>query len=271
MNPLNEFYTLSNQVKIPKIGLGTWQISNEDVYQVTLDAFKVGYRHIDSAQGYQNEKGVGQALIDSGLDRNEVFITTKLPSHIKGYQVTLDSFEQTMKDLQLEVLDLYLIHAPWPWSEIGKECTEGNIESFKAMIDLYNEGRIRSIGVSNFSVKDIQSIIDATRFVPHVNQIHFYVSDTQDEIVKFCQEHNILVEAYSPLATGRILDNPQLKKMAQDKGVTIAQLCIRYCLDKGTLPLPKTTKLSRMEENAQVDFSLSAEEISLLDNLEIKK
>lgn len=268
MKQINEFYILSNQVKIPKIGLGTWQISNEDVYQVTLDAFKVGYRHIDSAQGYQNEKGVGQALLDSGLDRHEVFITTKLPSHIKGYQVTLDSFEQSMKDLQLEVLDLYLIHAPWPWSEIGKECTQGNIESFKAMIDLYNQGRIRSIGVSNFSVYDLQAIIDATGFVPHVNQIRFYVSDTQNEIVKFCQEHNILVQAYSPLATGRILDHSLLKNLANDKGVSIAQLCIRYCLDKGTLPLPKTTQLSRMIENAQVHFSLTEEEISFLDELQ---
>lgn len=270
MNPFHEHYVLSNQVKIPKIGLGTWQISNEDVYQVTLDAFSAGYRHIDSAQGYQNEKGVGRALKDSGLDRNEVFITTKLPSHFKTYQKTLDSFERSMKDLQLDVLDLYLIHAPWPWNEIGKDCTEGNIEAFKAMIELYKQGRIRSIGVSNFSVKDLQAIIDATGFTPHVNQIRFYVSDTQEEIVKFCQEHNILVEAYSPLATGRILDDPQLQKIALDKGVTIAQLCIRYCLDKGTLPLPKTTKHSRMIENAQVDFELSAEEISQLDEIKIK-
>jgi diketogulonate reductase-like aldo/keto reductase len=271
MNPFHEYYVLSNQVKIPKIGLGTWQISNADVYQVTLDAFSAGYRHIDSAQGYQNEKGVGLALKDSGLNRDEVFITTKLPSHIKGYQVTLDSFEQSMKDLQLEVLDLYLIHAPWPWNEIGKDCTQGNIESFKAMIDLYKQGRIRSIGVSNFSVKDLKAVIDATGFVPHVNQIRFYVSDTQEEIVKFCQEHNILVEAYSPLATGRILDNPQLQKIAHDKGVTIAQLCIRYCLDKGTLPLPKTTKHFRMVENAQVDFELSPEDIQILDEMKLKK
>jgi diketogulonate reductase-like aldo/keto reductase len=270
MNPLNEFYVLSNGVKIPKVGLGTWQIPNDQVYQVTLDAFKAGYTHIDSANGYQNEQGVGRAVKDSGLKREDIFITSKLPSHIKGYQVTLDSFKQTMDNFQMDVLDLYLIHAPWPWNEIGKDCTEGNIESFRAMIDLYNEGKIRSIGVSNFSVKDLKAVIGATGFVPHVNQIRFYVSDTQDEIVKFCQENNILVEAYSPLATGRILSDPQLQKIANDKGVSVAQVCIRYCLDKGTLPLPKTTKLERMIENAKLDFSLTTDEIKQLDQIKIK-
>jgi len=270
MNLLNENYILSNQVEIPKIGLGTWQISNEDVYQVTLDALNAGYRHIDTAQGYNNEEAIGRALKDSGIDREKYFITSKLPSHIKGYKQTLKSFEKTMKDLKLEVLDLYLIHAPWPWSEIGKNCTTGNIESFKAMIELYHQGKIRSIGVSNFSISDIQALIDATNFVPHVNQIRFYVSDTQEELVAYCKQNNILVEAYSPLATGRILENSQLHNIAKARGVTIAQLCIRYCLEKGTLPLPKTTKLERMIENAQLDFSLSPSELTLLDQLKLQ-
>jgi diketogulonate reductase-like aldo/keto reductase len=267
MNPLNELFILSNGVKIPKVGLGTWQIPNDQVVQVCLDAFEVGYRHIDSANGYQNEQGVGQAIKQSGLKRDELFITSKLPSHIKGYQVTLDSFNETMNNLQLDVLDLYLIHAPWPWSEIGKDCTQGNIDSFKAMIELYHQGRIRSIGVSNFSVKDLKAVIEATGFVPHVNQIRFYISDTQDEIVKFCQEHNILVEAYSPLATGRILSNPQLQKIAYEKGVSVAQVCVKYCLEKGTLPLPKTTKRERMIENARLDFTLSDDEVHKLDQI----
>lgn len=270
MKTLQESYILSNGISIPKIGLGTWQIPNDDVYQVTLDAIKVGYRHIDSANGYQNEEGVGRAIKACGLPRDDIFITSKLPSHIKGYQVTLDSFEETMKNLDLDVLDLYLIHAPWPWHDIGKECTQGNIQSFKAMIQLYNQGRIRSIGVSNFSIKDLQAVIDATGFVPHVNQIRFYISDTQQELVDFCQKYDILVEAYSPLATGRIVEHPKLKAIADKKGVSIAQLCIRYCLDKGTLPLPKTTKEVRMIENAQVDFSLTAEEIKILDHIQLK-
>lgn len=263
----DEVYVLSNGVKIPKLGFGTWQISNEDAYQATLDAIKAGYKHIDTAQGYRNEEAIGRALKDAKIERNEIFVTSKLPSHIKGYKQTLASFKKTMKDLQLEVLDLYLIHAPWPWDEIGKDCTEGNIESWKAMIDLHQEGKIRSIGVSNFSITDIQALIDATGFVPHVNQIKFYIGDTQDELVNFCTKNNILVEAYSPLATGRILENEVLKTIALDKKVSVAQLCIRYCLDKGTLALPKTTKYERMVENADLNFSLSPTELKKLDEL----
>lgn len=263
----DEVYVLSNGVKIPKLGFGTWQISNEDAYQATLDAIKAGYRHIDTAQGYRNEEAIGHALKDAKIDREDIFVTSKLPSHIKGYKQTLASFKKTMKDLQLEVLDLYLIHAPWPWDEIGKDCTEGNIESWKAMIDLHKEGKIRSIGVSNFSITDIQALIEATGFVPHVNQIKFYIGDTQDELVNFCKKNNILVEAYSPLATGRILENEVLKTIAFDKKVSVAQLCIRYCLDKGTLALPKTTKYERMVENADLNFTLSPTELKKLDEL----
>lgn len=266
-NIKDEVYVLSNGVKIPKLGFGTWQISNEDAYQATLDAIKAGYKHIDTAQGYRNEESIGRALKDAKIERNEIFVTSKLPSHIKGYKQTLASFKKTMKDLQLEVLDLYLIHAPWPWDEIGKDCTEGNIESWKAMIDLHKEGKIRTIGVSNFSITDIQALIEATGFVPHVNQIKFYIGDTQDELVNFCKQNNILVEAYSPLATGRILENEVLKTIALDKKVSVAQLCIRYCLDKGTLALPKTTKYERMVENADLNFSLSPTELKKLDEL----
>lgn len=267
MSILQESFRLTNGVLIPKIGLGTWQIPNELVYQVTLDAIEVGYRHIDTANGYDNEVGVGRAIKASSVAREALFITSKLPSHIKGYQPTLDSFEETMKNLDVEVLDLYLIHAPWPWHDIGRDCTQGNIDAFKAMIDLYHQGRIRSIGVSNFNVKDLQAVIDATGFIPHVNQIRFYISDTQSDIVAFCQQHGILVEAYSPLATGRIVDNPKLKAFADAKGVSIAQVCIRYCLEKNTLPLPKTTQKARMIENAAVDFTLTSTEIAYLDTL----
>lgn len=123
MNPMTSYFMLSNGVNIPMVGLGTWQIPNDQVFDVVMNAFEVGYTHIDSAQGYQNEEGVGRAIKASSLPRESIFVTTKLPSHIKGYQETLDSFEQSMKDLQLEVLDLYLIHAPWPWSNIGQDCT----------------------------------------------------------------------------------------------------------------------------------------------------
>lgn len=267
MSMLKNVYTLANGVTIPKVGFGTWQIKNEDAYQATLDALAEGYRHIDTAQAYRNEEAIGQALKATDVRREDIFVTSKLPSHIKGYKQTLASFRRTMKDLQLDVLDLYLIHAPWPWDEIGKDCTEGNIESWKAMIELYNEGKIRSIGVSNFSITDLQALIQATNVTPHVNQIRYYVGDTQDELVAFCQAHNILVEAYSPLATGRILEHPELHAVATENNVSVAQLCIRYCLEKGTLPLPKTTKRTRMQENAALDFTLSADDVKRLDAL----
>jgi diketogulonate reductase-like aldo/keto reductase len=267
MSVLKEMYTLSNGVEIPKLGFGTWQIPNEEAYEATLAAFRVGYRHIDTAQAYRNEKAIGEALKASGLKRDEYFITSKLPAQIKGYQEAHDAFKRTMQDLQLDVLDLYLIHAPWPWDQIGKDCTQGNIDSWKAMVELYQAGKIRSIGVSNFSPKDMQAVIDATGFVPHVNQIRYYIGDVQDETVGFCKEHKILVEAYSPLATGRILEHPELISISRELNVSVAQVCIRYCLEKGTLPLPKTTKETRMVENSAVDFKLSDEHLSRLDAL----
>jgi diketogulonate reductase-like aldo/keto reductase len=265
MGILNENYTLYNGVTIPKIGYGTWQIPNAVAYDTTLAAFRAGYRHVDSAKAYQNEKAVGRAVRESGIPRNEIFVTSKLPAQTKGYQVTLDAFAQTMKDLDLEVLDLYLIHAPWPWDQIGKDCTQGNIDSWKAMEQLYKDGKVRAIGVSNFSVKDIQALIDHCEILPMVNQIPFYVGHTQKETMDFCKAKGILVEAYSPLATGGVFDEKLIKDIAEANGVTIAQLCIAYCLQKDTLPLPKTTKEFRMVENAKVDFIIGAEDMAKLD------
>ncbi len=267
MKQLTEVYTLYNGVKIPKVGYGTWQIPNSEAYQCTLDALSIGYRHIDTAKAYRNEKAVGKAIKESGLKREDVFVTSKLPAQTKGYQETLQAFNETMNDLGLEYLDLYLIHAPWPWDEMGKDCTEGNIQSWKAMELLYKEGRIKSIGVSNFSPKDIQAILDTCEIVPMVNQIRYFIGNTQVETVEFCNKHNILIEAYSPLATGKIFNNPKVQKVAEKLGVSIAQLSIRYCIDRNTLPLPKTTHKGRMEENAQLDFIIPKEDLEFLDTL----
>lgn len=265
MGILNEYYTLYNGVTIPKIGYGTWQIPNDVAYDTTLAAFRSGYRHVDSAKAYQNEKAVGRAVRESGIPRNEIFVTSKLPAQTKGFQVTLDAFAQTMNDLQLDVLDLYLIHAPWPWDQIGKDCTQGNIDSWKAMEQLYKQGKVRSIGVSNFSPKDIQALIDACEILPMVNQIPFYIGHTQAETMAFCKAKGILVEAYSPLATGGVFDEKLIQDIAQANGVTVAQLCIAYCLQKETLPLPKTTKEFRMVENAKVDFIIGPADMAKLD------
>ena len=268
MKTLTDVYMLYNGVKIPKVGYGTWQIPNSEAYQCTLDALSIGYRHIDTAKAYRNEKAVGKAIKDSGLKREDIFVTSKLPAQTKGFQETLQAFSETMNDLGLDYLDLYLIHAPWPWDEIGKDCTEGNIQSWKAMEQLFKEGKIKSIGVSNFSPKDIQALLDNCEIVPMVNQIRYFIGNTQKDTVDFCKKHNILIEAYSPLATGKIFNNPKVQKVAEKLGVSVAQLSIRYCIDRNTLPLPKTTHKGRMEENAKLDFVIPEEDLKFLDSIQ---
>lgn len=260
-------FKLSNGVVIPGIGFGTWQIKPEDSYLATLNAIKNGYRHIDTAYAYENEEGVGKAVKDSKVKREELFITTKLPSHIKTYDGTIDHFYQSLKNLGLDYIDLYLIHAPWPWSNVGADCKEGNIEAFRAMIDLYNKGLIRSIGVSNFRPENIEPLVKALNFMPHVNQIRFFIGNTQKEVYDYCIKNNILIEAYSPLATGNILNDPTILKMAEKYNVTPAQIAIRYCIEKNTCPLPKTLNAERQKINMDVDFKISSDDIKLLDTI----
>ncbi len=268
MSILNENYILSNGVSIPKIGFGTWQIPNNTAYKAVSDALKAGYRHIDTALAYKNEEGVGGALKESGLKREEVFITSKLPAETKGYDNTLKAFESTLTNLGVDVLDLYLIHAPWPWTDMGGDYNSENVQSWKAFEKLYKDGRVRAIGVSNFSPDNIQAILDNCKIAPMANQIAFHVGRTQKEYVDFCISHNILIEAYSPLATGRALNNEQLKEIAATYNVSVAQLLIRYDLQKGTLPLPKTTSYDRMVENSMLDnFVISAVDMNTLNSI----
>lgn len=264
----NEFFELYNGVKIPAIGFGTWQVKDGDeAYTSTIMALEAGYRHIDTAYAYGNESSVGRAIRDSGLSREDIFVTTKLPSHIKTYEGAKAHFSESLEALGLEYLDLYLIHAPWPWSNIGEDCTEGNIEAWRAMIEILNEGRVRAIGVSNFALKDITAIIDATGVKPMVNQIRYFIGNRQDAITDYCQANGILIEAYSPLATGEIVANEKLAPIAAKYGVTIPQLCIRYCLEKKTLPLPKSVHKERIEANIDLDFRIEKEDIDYLDTI----
>ena len=265
---LRDTYTMYHGIQIPKVGFGTWQIKEgEEAYQSTLFALKSGYRHIDTAAAYGNEKSVGQAIKDSGIPREEIFVTTKLQSHIKGYHSTFVECDRSLDKLGLKYLDLYLIHAPWPWAFIGVDNTQGNIDSWKAMIELHKQGKIKSIGVSNFEIKDLKPIIEATQFVPHANQIPFWIGRPQAELRAYCNEQRILVEAYSPLATGRIFKLEILHSLAEKYKVTPAQIAIRYTLDMGTLPLPKSTNQNRIVENAQLDFTLSKDDLLVLSQI----
>ena len=264
----NEFFELHNGVKIPAIGFGTWQVKDGDeAYKSTLWALEAGYRHIDTAHAYGNEASVGRALRECGIAREEIFVTTKLPSHIKTFDGAKEHFYESLNSLGLEYLDLYLIHAPWPWSNIGEDCTEGNIEAWRAMIDLYNEGKIRAIGVSNFAVKDIEAIVNATGVKPTVNQIRYFIGNRQDAITDYCQANGILIEAYSPLATGEIANHEKLADTAKKYGVSIAQLCIRYCIEKNTLPLPKSVHKERIIANIDLDFHIEKEDMDYLDSI----
>ena len=261
----DEFYILNNGIKIPKIAFGTWQIAPEDAYASTTLALKAGYRHIDTALAYGNEKEIGKAIKDFGIKREEIFVTTKLPAQIKGYNEALDAFNTSLTNLGLDYIDLYLIHAPWPWSNIGQDCTKENIESWKAMIKLYNDGKIRAIGVSNFRPENIKPLIDETGVVPMANQIRFFIGNTQKKVVDYCNENNILIEAYSPLATSKLLADDGVINMAKKYNVTPAALALRYCIEKNTLPLPKSTHEERIKANLNLDFKISEEDLEILD------
>ena len=266
---LFENYTMTNGINIPKIGFGTWQIKDgEEAYKATLYALSIGYRHIDSAAAYGNEASIGRAIKDSGIPRADIFVTTKLQSHIKGYESTFQEAEKSLKKLGLDYLDLYLIHAPWPWNDMGGDHTQGNIDSWKAMIELHKQGKLRSIGVSNFEPQQIDSIVQATGFVPHVNQIPFFIGKPQMEIRSYCNKHNILVEAYSPLITGRIFKIPLVHELAKKYQVTVAQLAIRYTLEQHTLPLPKSIHEQWILENTKVDFKIDFDDVKRLEALE---
>lgn len=264
----DEYYILYNGIKIPKVGFGTWQSQDgKECYEAVRYAIEAGYRHIDTALVYKNEVSVGHAIKDSNLKREEIFITTKCPADIKTYDGAIDAFNTSLKNLDLEYIDLYLIHAPWPWSNVGGDYTSGNTEVWKAFVDLYNKGLIKAIGVSNFHPKDIDAIYKATKVMPMVNQIRYFLGNTQPNITAYCNDNGILVEAYSPLATGNILMNETLINIAKKYNKTEAQICLRYCLEKGTSPLPKSIHSSRIYQNIDLDFNIKEEDIKILDTI----
>lgn len=269
MAALTDTFTMSNGVAIHRIGFGTWQIPDgREAYDSVRAALDAGYRHIDTALAYGNEASVGRAVRDSGIAREELFLTTKCPAEVKTAAGARDAFERSFAALDLGPVDLYLIHAPWPWDAVGSDHREGNIEVWKVFEELYDAGRARSIGVSNFDVADLESLASATDVVPHANQIRWFVGSTRPETTAYCQEQGILVEGYSPLATGRLIGDRDIARIAGKYGRTVAQVSIRYLLQRDVLPLPKSTTPSRIAENADVDFELAEEDLAALDALD---
>lgn len=271
MGILQAHYTLSNGVQIPKLGLGTWQVSDEDVVRSVTTAIRHGYRHIDTACAYQNESGVGKAVSASGLKRNEVFVTTKIPDLYKTYDEAKACIQASLKRLNLGYIDLLLIHCPKSWKDFfeGSDKTyfDENISVWRAMEEAYKEGLVKAIGVSNFLIEDIRNIADHCEIAPMVNQIKYHIGWTQNELTAFCQKNNLLIEGFSPNATSELMKNEKVGDIARKYDKSIPQLGIRYALQKDVLPLPKSTHEEYIVENSQLDFAISPEDMEYLDHL----
>lgn len=269
MSIFTETYTLNNGIAIPKIGLGTWEIENDKAAQAVRDAIAIGYRHIDTAEGYNNEAGVGEGIRTSGISRKELFVTTKLQAAYKTYDEAKAGIEQSLADLDIDYIDLMIIHAPQHWESFreGEHFFEGNLEAWKALEEHYQLGKIKAIGVSNFDEIDLQNILDNGSVKPAVNQILCHVGNTPFKLIDFCQKNDILVEAYSPIAHGAILGNTQIQAIADKYDVSLPQLCIKYDLQLNTVVIPKTANPAHMLSNAELDFIISENDMETLKTI----
>jgi diketogulonate reductase-like aldo/keto reductase len=270
---LNETYTLSNGVELPKLGLGTWFISDNDAGQAVKDAVQIGYRHIDTAQAYGNERGVGEGIKTCGVNRQDMFVTTKLAAEIKSYKEALSSIDESLQKLGLDYVDMMIIHSPQPWKLFGEEerFFEGNLEAWRALEEANKAGKLRAIGLSNFQKPDIDNILGSCDIKPMVNQILAHISNTPIELIQYIQDKGLLVEAYSPIGHGEILKNKDIVRVAEKYAVSVPQLSIRYVLQLGLLPIPKTANPEHMKTNAEVDFTISEEDMEFLKNIETIK
>ena len=250
-------------IKIPKIGFGTWQIHGDEAVQATLAALKAGYRLIDTAKIYGNEREVGQAIKRSGVPRSEILITTKLWNRNQGYGSALEAFDESLGRLGLDYIDLYLIH--WPGHD-----REKRLESWKALEQLHSEKKARAIGVSNFTPEHLEELAEHSAASPSVNQIEFhpFIYDRQLPTLEYCKQHGVVVEAYSPLDRAQSMNHPLITAIAEQKDRTNAQVMLRWAIQHGTVPIPKSSNPERIKENLEVfDLELSKEEMQVLDGL----
>lgn len=268
MTILDETYTLSNSVEIPKLGLGTWFIDDAQAAEAVRAAVEIGYRNIDTAQAYGNERGVGEGVRTAYVPRDKLFVSTKLAAEIKDHDQAVDAIDGSLEKLGIEYIDLMLIHSPQPWNDFrGGDYAEGNREAWRALEEAHQAGKIRSIGVSNFQQQDLENVLQGATVVPHVNQLLVHAKNTPWELLDYCEGKQILVEAYSPIAHGAILQNAEVQAMAVKYGVSVPQLCIRYTLQLGTVSLPKTANPEHMRSNAEVDFKISGDDMDAMRSL----
>jgi diketogulonate reductase-like aldo/keto reductase len=268
----NKTVTLSNGVVVPQLALGTWLIDDDQAAEAVRQAAKLGYRHFDTAQAYGNERGAGEGIRTCGMPREELFVTTKVAAEHKDYESAMNGINASLAKLGLDYIDMMIIHSPQPWDKVNQSNDryfKGNLEAWRALSDAYKAGKIRAIGVSNFLKEDIDNIWNNAQIKPMVNQVLCHVSNTPMDLIQYCQDKGIVMEAYSPVAHGEALKNPVISKMAEKYGVTPAQLCIRYDLQLGMITLPKTANPAHMKANGDVDFEISKEDMDTL--IHVKK
>ena len=254
---------LNNGVYMPSIGFGTSLITGDECIETIKKAIEVGYRHIDTAHAYENEAEIGQAIKQSNIDRKNLFITSKVWKDSMGYENTLKSCEETLKNLKLEYLDLFLIH--WPKNNDDNL----NIETWKALEKLYNDGNVRAIGVSNFLYNHLKVIMDNCNVIPAVNQIEFHPGLMRQETINFCKNQGIVIEAWAPLGKGKMLNNDTLMQLAKKYNKSVAQICLKWCLQNDVIPLPKSQNIERMKQNLELfDFKISNEDMHKINNMD---
>lgn len=263
--------TLSNGVEVPQLGLGTWLIKEGDAVDAVRSAIELGYEHIDTAQVYGNERGVGEGIRQSGIARDKIFVTTKVAAEHKDYASAMAGIDKSLQKLGLEYIDMMIIHSPQPWKMVNQSedrYFEGNLEAWRALTEAYKGGKLRAIGLSNFLEQDVDNIWDHAEVKPMVNQVLCHISNTPLALVEYCQKKGIVIEAYSPIAHGEALKNEKIAQMAKKYQVSVPQLCIRYDIQLDTIVLPKTANVEHMKSNAQVDFEISQEDMEILKNIE---
>lgn len=259
--------TLNNGIKIPRIQLGTWLINNDDVKKVVRQAIGVGYRAFDTARDYGNENGVGKGIWNSDVERSDVYLTTKLPTAVKDYEGTKKAIDEALDRFSLEYIDMLLIHSPQPWIEVNRTNDrhfEGNLENWQAMEEAVKAGKVKSIGVSNFLKEDVANIVDNGTIKPAVNQIEVHIGHVPTDLMNYCEKLGIQIEAYSPLAHGRLLKDEKINAYAKKYGVSAAQLMLAFDLQLGCIVLPKSDNISEMKENLNIDFEISEEDMAEL-------
>ncbi|CDI66406.1 Aldehyde reductase [Lactobacillus helveticus CIRM-BIA 101] len=262
--------TLNNRVEIPQIQLGTWLINNDDVRKVVRQAIGVGYRSFDTAKDYGNEKGVGKGIWNSDIERSNIFLTTKLPTAVKDYEGTKEAIDDALDRFSLEYIDLLLIHSPQPWIEVNRtddRYFEGNLENWRAMEEAVKAGKVRAIGVSNFLQEDVANIVDNGTIKPAVNHIEVHIDKVPMDLMNYCKSLGIQIEAYSPLAHGRLLKDPKINEYANKYNVSPAQLMLAFDLQLGCIVLPKSDNIAEMKENLHIDFRINDEDMEKLIKL----